>query len=73
MDWFLDFVDEMEVNAKVATVLDSIPASSDSVKSEGRQMKQCWIMYIKTKNLKTPLIWFLGFWQADHTNIRKQL
>jgi len=28
------------VNAKVATVLGSIPASSDTVESEGRQMKQ---------------------------------
>jgi hypothetical protein len=26
---------------KVATVLDSVPASSDTVESEGRQMKQC--------------------------------
>jgi hypothetical protein len=28
-------------NAKVATVLGSIPASTDLAKSEGRQMKQC--------------------------------
>ncbi len=28
-----------------ATVLDSIPASSDTVEYEGRQMKQCWIKY----------------------------
>ncbi len=28
-------------NAVVVTVLGSIPASSDKVKSEGRQMKQC--------------------------------
>jgi hypothetical protein len=26
---------------KVATVLDSIPPSSDTVEAEGRQMKQC--------------------------------
>ncbi len=25
----------------------SIPASSDTVESEGRQMKQCWMKYIK--------------------------
>jgi hypothetical protein len=39
-------------NAKVTTVLDSIPASSDTVESEGRQIKQCLIKYIKTK--KSP-------------------
>jgi hypothetical protein len=35
------------VVARLATVLCSIPASSDKVESEGRQMKQCWIQYIK--------------------------
>jgi len=45
-------VDELTATAKVATVLGSIPASSDSVESEGRQMKQCWINYIK--NPKNP-------------------
>ncbi len=37
-------------NAEVATVLGSIPASSDTVESEGRQMKRCWIQYIEKKN-----------------------
>jgi hypothetical protein len=32
-------VERLAVNAKFATVLDSIPASSDTVKSVGRQMK----------------------------------
>jgi hypothetical protein len=40
------------VNVKVATVLGSIPASSDTMESERRQMKQCWITYIKRKNQK---------------------
>jgi hypothetical protein len=31
----------MIVNAPVATVLGSIPASVGTVESEGRQMKQC--------------------------------
>ncbi len=31
----------LTANAEVATVLGSIPASSDTVESEGRQMKQC--------------------------------
>jgi hypothetical protein len=34
-------IEHLAVNAKVATVLGSIPASSDTVESEGRQMKQC--------------------------------
>ncbi len=42
----------------VATVLGSIPASSDTVESEGRQMKQCWISYIKKgKPKKSPFIY----------------
>ena len=35
------------VNAKVATVMGSFLASSDTVESEGRQMEQYWITYIK--------------------------
>ncbi len=31
----------LTANAKVATALGSIPASPDTVESEGRQMKQC--------------------------------
>ncbi len=46
----------LAVNAKVATVLGSIPAYSDSVESEGEQMKQCWITYTKRiKSKKSPL------------------
>ncbi len=36
-------------NQSEAAVLGSIPSFSDTVKSEGRQMKQCWIKYIKNK------------------------
>ncbi len=35
------WLERLAVNAKVATVLGSILASSDTVESEGRQMKQC--------------------------------
>jgi hypothetical protein len=35
----------------VATVLGPIPASSDTVESEGRQMTQCWILYIKKSKI----------------------
>ncbi len=44
----------LAVNAKVATVLGLIPASADTVESERRPMKQCWITYIKRKNPKNP-------------------
>ncbi len=45
-------LERLTVNAVVATVLGSIPASSDTMESEGRQMKRCWISYIKRKNSK---------------------
>jgi hypothetical protein len=35
------WLERRTANAKVATVLGSIPASSDTGESEGRQMKQC--------------------------------
>jgi hypothetical protein len=34
-------IERLTANAEVATVLVSIPASTDTVDSEGRQMKQC--------------------------------
>jgi hypothetical protein len=36
-----EWLKRLDVNAKVATVLGLIPASSDTVESEGRQIKQC--------------------------------
>ncbi len=39
------FVERLTVNAEVATALVSIPVSSDTAVSDGRQMKQCWIKY----------------------------
>jgi hypothetical protein len=44
---------------KVATVLGSIPTSSGTVESEGRQLKQCW--KIKYKKILLKNIIFLGF------------
>ncbi len=38
-----------------ATVLGSIPASSDTVESEGRQMKQSWIQYFKKPSFNISL------------------
>ncbi len=48
-----EFLERLAVNAKGATVMGSIPESSDTVESEGRQMKQCWI---KKKNPKIPVL-----------------
>ncbi len=42
-------VDRLTANGWFAPILGSIPASSDTVESEGRQMKQCWIKYRKNK------------------------
>jgi hypothetical protein len=36
--------------------LGSIPASSDTMESEGRQMKQCRIEYIEKKSKKSPCL-----------------
>ncbi len=49
-----DWLERLTANAAVATVMGSISASSDTVESEGRQMKQCWISYIKRKIQKNP-------------------
>jgi hypothetical protein len=46
------WLERLAVNAKDEALLVSIPASSDTVEFEGRQMKQCWITYIKWKNPK---------------------
>ncbi len=43
--------DMMTANANVAKVLGSIPASSDTVESEGRQMKQYLRKYFKSSSL----------------------
>jgi hypothetical protein len=42
-----EWIERLTANVKVATVLDSIPESSDTVESEERQMNQCWIKFIK--------------------------
>ncbi len=49
-----NWLERLAVNAKVATVLGSILASSDTVESEGRQMKQCRITYIKRRKKNSP-------------------
>ncbi len=52
----------LAASAKLATVLGSIPASSDTVtKSEGRQMKQCWNKVHKNpgRSKKLVLLFFV--------------
>ncbi len=49
------WLERLTVDAKVAIVLGSIPASSDTVESEGRQKKQCWITYITRKPKNSPV------------------
>ncbi len=60
-EWDLAFwLDRLTAPAEVATVVSSIPASSDTVESEGRQMKQCWIQNIEKKKIKKiPLFYFI--------------
>jgi hypothetical protein len=36
-----EWLERLTANAKIATVLGSIPASSVTAESEGKQMKQC--------------------------------
>jgi hypothetical protein len=42
-----EWLELLTANAEVATALGSIPVSSDTVESEGRQMKQWRIQYIE--------------------------
>jgi hypothetical protein len=50
--YLADWLERLTANAKVETVLSSISASSDTVESEGRQMKNC--KYSAKKILKNP-------------------
>ncbi len=58
-------LERQTVNAIVAivTVLGSVPASSATVESEGRQMKQCWIKYWQFLKIP-PLIDFKILFQS---------
>ncbi len=49
-----ELLERQTANTEAATVLGSVPASSGTVKSKGRQMKQCWIKYGE-KIQKIPL------------------
>jgi hypothetical protein len=47
-------LERLTAHAEVATVLSSISASSDTVKSEGRQMKQCCVKNRKKSKNNPP-------------------
>ncbi len=47
-------LEQLPAHAKVATFLYTIPASSDTVESEGRQMTLCRIQYKEKKYIKNP-------------------
>ncbi len=49
-------VSDCQANAKVATVLGWIPASTDTVESERRQMKHCRTKYVESKSKKSPFL-----------------
>jgi hypothetical protein len=51
------WLERLTAHAEVATVLGSIPASSDTVESEGRQMKQT---VHRKKNQKITLLVLKG-------------
>ncbi len=62
-----EWLERLTANAVhiVATVLGSIPTSSDTVESGGRRMKQCWIPYKKSlTNIRCTgrLIYKSGQW-----------
>ncbi len=48
-----EWLERLTVNAEVTTIPGSIPASSDTLEYEGRQMKQCWTKYIGTLHKKS--------------------
>ncbi len=65
----VEWLERLTANAAVATVLGSIPASSDTVESEGRQMKQCWISYIDGKNIIACLLQYIRYTSTRIYNI----
>ncbi len=74
-----EWLERLTTNAVVATVLGSILASSDTVESEGRQMKQCCKKKEKNPPLFSSVIQYntdddaiLLEQQVERCNIRKR-
>jgi hypothetical protein len=51
-----EWLERLSANAEVATVLASIPASSDTMESEGWKMKHCWVSTYIKKSKKSPCL-----------------
>ncbi len=50
----------MRVNGNLTTVLGSVSASSDTMEFEERQMKQCWMKYVKIIQNISFYFWYLS-------------
>jgi hypothetical protein len=63
------WLERLTANSLITTVLRSIPASLNAVESEGRQMTQYWILYVKIKKIQTnpPLKIWQGMGMLLHT------
>jgi hypothetical protein len=66
-----EWIERLTANAIVAIVLGLIKASSDTVDSEGRQMKKCWIKYWEktpnSVNSPTKKTWIFMRNESAHT------
>ncbi len=71
-EFVAEWLEHLAAHAIVATVLGLIPASSDTVESEGRQMKQCWGIVHKNKNKKKNLYMDSGPRPFDKTFLYKK-
>jgi hypothetical protein len=62
-----EWLERMTADVTVATVLDSISESSDTVDSEGQLMKQCWIKEQTNVQLfiSKPRKFFSGSWRDE--------
>ncbi len=65
-------LERLTVNAKVATELSPIPASSDKLESRGRQMKQCWIHKVHYTRPNGRIKETQLYTQAEFMNIQCQ-
>ncbi len=57
-----ELLESLTANAKVASVLGSISAFSDTSEYKGRQMEQCWIKSIKKSQKIPPFMLIIQHW-----------
>ncbi len=51
---YKQLLERLTANDEVSTVQGTIPPSSDTVESKGRQMKLRWIKYLKSRQKTSP-------------------